>query len=110
MPVYPEYHPMPLTIEEVTHIARLARLNLTPGELERYREQLSAILDHVAQLAELDTTGIDPTTGVRTDDEHLRDDEHVRDDEPRPGLDPAQLAENAPDWLDDHFKVPPIFE
>ena len=95
---------MPLTIEEVTHIARLARLHLTPEEIERYREQLSAILDHVAQLAELDTTGITPTTGVRTEAEHLRE------DEPRPGLDPAQLAAIAPEWLDDHFKVPPIFE
>ena len=56
---------MPLTTKEVIHIARLARLNLTPEEIERYREQLSAILDHVAQLAELDTTGVAPTTSVR---------------------------------------------
>ena len=95
---------MTLTTEEVVHIARLARLNLTDGEIERFREQLSDILDHVARLSELDTTGVSPTTSVRPDAARLRP------DEPRPGLDPEQLAEIAPDWLEGHFRVPPVFE
>ena len=70
---------MSLTREEVAHIAQLARLELTDAELETYREQLSAILDHVAQLAELDTTGIPPTSSV------LPDQAALRPDEPRPG-------------------------
>lgn len=95
---------MSLTREEVAHIARLARLALTDAELETYREQLSAILDHVAQLGELDTTGIPPTASV------LPDQAPLRPDDPRPGLDPAALEANAPDWEAGQFRVPPIFD
>jgi aspartyl-tRNA(Asn)/glutamyl-tRNA(Gln) amidotransferase subunit C len=95
---------MPLTHEVVVHIARLARLNLTAAELELYREQLSAILDHVAQLSELDTTGIEPMTRVREGERLLRE------DEPRPGLGADALEKTAPDWLDGQFRVPPVFE
>ena len=48
---------MTLTLEEVEHIASLARLNLTEEEKARYREQLSAILDYAARLQRLDTAG-----------------------------------------------------
>ena len=51
---------MSLTLEEVEHIADLARLRLTDDEKARYRQQLSAILDYVVQLQELDTSGILP--------------------------------------------------
>ncbi|HUF39297.1 MAG TPA: Asp-tRNA(Asn)/Glu-tRNA(Gln) amidotransferase subunit GatC [Anaerolineales bacterium] len=95
---------MPLTHEEVAHIARLARLNLTPDELERYRGQLSAILDYFAELSALDTTGVEPTARVREGEQALRADES------RPGLGAGRLAETAPDWHDDQFRVPPIFE
>ena len=47
---------MSLTLEEVEHIAELARLELTDEEKERYRQQLSAILDYVARLQALDTS------------------------------------------------------
>lgn len=96
--------PMTLTLEQVAHIARLARLRLTPEELETYREQLSAILDHVAQLSELDTNGIPPTSSV------LPEQARLRPDEPRPGIGAEVLEKNAPDWEDDQFRVPPVFE
>ena len=95
---------MSLSKEEVAHIAQLARLALTDEELETYREQLSAILDHFAQLSELDTEGIAPTSGTGQGDSRLRA------DEPRPGIGADRLAEIAPDWLDEQFRVPPIFE
>ena len=95
---------MPLTHEEVAHIARLARLSLTDAELETYRVQLSAILDHVAQLAALDTTGIQPTAGMPADASGLRV------DDPRPGLPVEALKSNAPDWENGQFRIPPIFE
>ena len=53
---------MSLTIQEVEHIARLARLELTAEQKEHYRGQLSTILDHIARLKELDTRDIPPTT------------------------------------------------
>lgn len=95
---------MPLTIQEVEHIARLARLELTDEEKARYREQLSAILDHVAQLQRLDTASIPPTTSVFSGDSHLRA------DQPRPGLPREELLKNAPEQEKGQFKIPPVFE
>lgn len=56
-----------LTKEEVAHVAHLARLDVTEEELEKYTGQLSAILDYVDQLAEVNTDGVEPlaqTTGL----------------------------------------------
>jgi aspartyl-tRNA(Asn)/glutamyl-tRNA(Gln) amidotransferase subunit C len=95
---------MPLSKEEVHHIATLARLELTPGEMEHYREQLSAILDHVARLQQLDTTSVPPMSAVFSGDSHLRADES------RPSLPPEKILANAPHHSDGQFKIPPVFE
>lgn len=95
---------MSLTKEEVAHIAQLARLALSEEEIETYRDQLSAILDHFTRLSELDTEEIEPTAGVRPVETRLRP------DEPRPGIGSEALKKNAPDWQDDQFRVPPIFD
>ena len=52
---------MPLSLQDVEHIAKLARLELTDEQKTRYRGQLEAILAHVAKLQELDTTDVPPT-------------------------------------------------
>ncbi len=49
-----------LTIDEVRHVAKLARLRLTDEQLERYRGQLLTVLDHIAKLSELDVEGVEP--------------------------------------------------
>ena len=95
---------MILTLEEVEHIAELARLGLTETEKERYREQLSAILEYFAQLRELDTAGISPTSSV------LPARSVLRPDEPRPGLSPEKLLCNAPEAKDNQFRVPLILD
>ncbi len=95
---------MTLTIEQVEHIAQLARLELTDEEKELYREQLSAILDYVTSLQGLDTAGIPPTSSV------LPPHSALRTDAPRPGLKPEELFQNAPDVEDDQFRVPPVLE
>jgi aspartyl-tRNA(Asn)/glutamyl-tRNA(Gln) amidotransferase subunit C len=95
---------MSLTIQEVEHIARLARLQLTDEQKERYRGQLSTILDHVAKLQELDTNAVLPTTGGSLTEMPLRA------DEARPGLSTEALLANAPDKDGNQFKVPPVFE
>jgi aspartyl-tRNA(Asn)/glutamyl-tRNA(Gln) amidotransferase subunit C len=95
---------MPLTLEEVEHIARLARLELSDEEKARYREQLSAILDHVAKLQELDTSDVPPMSAVFAGDSHLRA------DRPRAPLSRKRLLKNAPEVQDDQFKIPPVFE
>jgi aspartyl-tRNA(Asn)/glutamyl-tRNA(Gln) amidotransferase subunit C len=95
---------MPLSKDEVQHIATLARLELTGEEIERYREQLSAILDHVASLQQLDTQAIPPMSAVFSGDSHLRVDES------RPPLPPEKILGNTPHKTDGQFKIPPVFE
>ncbi len=51
-----------LSIDEVRHVAKLARLRLTDEQLERYRGQLSKVLDHIAKLSELDVEDVEPMT------------------------------------------------
>ncbi len=95
---------MALTRKDVEHIANLARLTLTDEELERYRLQLSSILEHVAQLQELDTTNVPPYTGAAAGPHPLRP------DEPGPSLPTATLLAGAPDTAHHQFRVPPIFD
>jgi aspartyl-tRNA(Asn)/glutamyl-tRNA(Gln) amidotransferase subunit C len=95
---------MSLTIEQVKHIANLARLELNEEELVRYREQISSILAHFEQLQALDTEDIPPTASVSAVESTLRADQS------RPGLVLDALLQNAPDTDDNQFRVPPIFE
>jgi aspartyl-tRNA(Asn)/glutamyl-tRNA(Gln) amidotransferase subunit C len=95
---------MPLSPQEVEHIAKLARLELTDEQKARYRGQLEAILDHVAKLQELDTKDVQPTASVSVGQLPLRA------DEPRPGLSTDDLLKNAPKQDDDQFQIPPVFE
>jgi aspartyl-tRNA(Asn)/glutamyl-tRNA(Gln) amidotransferase subunit C len=95
---------MRLTREEVEHIALLARLKLSEEEQERYREQLSSILDHVAQLQELDTAEVAPLNSV------LAEAMPLREDQPGESLTPNELLKNAPGKTQDQFRVPPILD
>jgi aspartyl-tRNA(Asn)/glutamyl-tRNA(Gln) amidotransferase subunit C len=95
---------MPLTLEEVEHIARLARLKLTNEEMKMFQEQLSEILDYAARLQGVDTEGIPPTASV------LPPRSVLRPDVVQPGLNRKDLLKNAPQVEDDQFQVPPIFE
>lgn len=90
---------MPLTLEDVEHIADLARLALTAEEKERFRQQLSTILDHFASLQQLDTSDIPPTATVLA----LRN--VMREDEARPSLPREDVLANAPDVAEGCFRV-----
>jgi aspartyl-tRNA(Asn)/glutamyl-tRNA(Gln) amidotransferase subunit C len=95
---------MALTLDEVEHIAVLARLRLTDAEKALYREQLSAILDYMTALGRLDTAGLEPTATVLP----LRT--VLRADEARPSLAPDELLANAPAVAGQMFQVPPVLE
>jgi len=95
---------MSLTIEEVEHIAKLARLELTADLKATYRGQLSQILDYIAKLRELDTSSVPPTAGGGLPRMELRLDRS------RTGLPTEALLKNAPEVEDDQFKIPPVFE
>jgi aspartyl-tRNA(Asn)/glutamyl-tRNA(Gln) amidotransferase subunit C len=92
---------MAITRDEVLHVARLARLELTDDEVDRFTEQLSAILEAVAKVSELDLSDVEPTA-------HPLDLVNVwAEDEPRPSLTVEEALANAPDRHDGFFKVPP---
>lgn len=95
---------MSLTKEEVEHIATLARLDLTDDQKTLYRQQLSAILDYMAKLRQLDTKDVPPTSGGGLSQMPLRADEI------HPGLSTDALLKNAPQSEGDQFKIPPVFE
>jgi len=95
---------MSLTIEEVKHIAHLARLQLSEDEKQRYREQLSSILEHVAQLQELDTSEVAPLSGITAGRSPLRV------DVPGETLPPEKLLEGAPHVQDGQFRVPAVLD
>jgi aspartyl-tRNA(Asn)/glutamyl-tRNA(Gln) amidotransferase subunit C len=90
---------MTLTRTDVEHVAALARLGLNEEEMERMREQLSSILEHIAVLDRLDTDAISPTAQVNV----LRN--VLREDEVRPSLDRAQVLRNAPRERDGFLEV-----
>lgn len=87
---------------DVLHVARLARLELTEEELDRYVDQLGAVLDHAADVAALDTRGVQPTA-------HPLPLENVlRDDVVGPSLDRDEVLREAPDSDGVRFRVPRI--
>jgi aspartyl-tRNA(Asn)/glutamyl-tRNA(Gln) amidotransferase subunit C len=91
-----------ISTENVVHVAKLARLALTDDEIERMTAQLGAVLDHFADIDELDLAGVEPMTQPYPLTNVLRD------DVVHPGLDREEVLAAAPDVHDGRFRVPPI--
>jgi aspartyl-tRNA(Asn)/glutamyl-tRNA(Gln) amidotransferase subunit C len=86
--------------DQVLHVARLARLELSDEDVERMSSELSSILDHVEKINELDLEGVAPTS-------HVVELENVlRPDEPRPSWPREQVLAEAPDVAAGGFRVP----
>ncbi len=92
---------MAITREEVLHVARLARLELTEGEVTKFREQLSAILEAVSKVSELDLSDVPPTSHP------LQIANAWAEDEPHECLSLDEAFANAPDREGDLFRTPP---
>jgi aspartyl-tRNA(Asn)/glutamyl-tRNA(Gln) amidotransferase subunit C len=88
-----------LSIDDVEHVAALARLGLTAEEKQRMREQLSSILDHISALNRLDTAAIPPTAQV------IELANVMREDEVRPSLPREAILRNAPRTEDGFIAV-----
>jgi aspartyl-tRNA(Asn)/glutamyl-tRNA(Gln) amidotransferase subunit C len=90
--------------EEVAHVAHLARLNLSEAEQEQFTAQLSAILDYVAQLNEVPTDGVEPTS-------HVLDLVNVfREDRVQQTITVEEALRNAPERAHQYVVVPRIVE
>jgi aspartyl-tRNA(Asn)/glutamyl-tRNA(Gln) amidotransferase subunit C len=95
---------MALTPDQVRWVAHLARLELTDAELEMMTRQLSAVLDYVEKLQQIDTTGVEPLA-------HPLPVHNVfREDEPAPSLAVEAALANAPDRRDGFFGVPAVLD
>lgn len=93
-----------ITLQEVEHVARLARLELSGAEKERMRRELDGILSYIDKLRALDTTGVEPTSHAVPLTNVLRDDVET------PSLPRDEMLANAPDRHRDLFRVPRIIE
>jgi aspartyl-tRNA(Asn)/glutamyl-tRNA(Gln) amidotransferase subunit C len=94
--------PERLTREDVAHVARLARLSLSDAELDRYTDQLAAVLDHAADIAALDLADVAPTAHPLPLSNVLRPDVVTA------CLDRDEVLAEAPSVEDDRFRVPAI--
>jgi aspartyl-tRNA(Asn)/glutamyl-tRNA(Gln) amidotransferase subunit C len=94
--------PSAIGLEQVRHVARLARLALSDEELVRFTSQLASVLDYAAELAELDIEGIEPMAHPIP----LRN--VLRPDEPRPPLPRDEVLSQAPAVEAGCFRVPRI--
>ncbi|MFZ0443530.1 MAG: Asp-tRNA(Asn)/Glu-tRNA(Gln) amidotransferase subunit GatC [Bacillus sp. (in: firmicutes)] len=93
-----------ITIDEVKHVANLARLAITEEEAEKLTNDLDAIISFAEELNELDTENVEPTS-------HVLDMKNIfREDISKPGLPVEEVLKNAPDHENGQIKVPAIIE
>ncbi len=95
---------MKLSKDEVRHVAALARLQLSDGEVDQLADEMGAILGYAEKLGELDTDQVEPTSHVVSMDTPFREDHATR--EP----DPERTLANAPKREGNFFVVPSIIE
>jgi aspartyl-tRNA(Asn)/glutamyl-tRNA(Gln) amidotransferase subunit C len=93
---------MPVTIQDVEHVAELARLSFSPAEKARLTEQLNSVLAYMEQLNRLDTTGVEPLAQVVPLENALRDDVRT------PGVAREEALRNAPARTEKFFTVPKV--
>jgi aspartyl-tRNA(Asn)/glutamyl-tRNA(Gln) amidotransferase subunit C len=95
---------MKITKSEVEHVARLARLELSPAEVETFTGQMDAILAYVEKLNGVDTSDVIPTAHA------VPMENSFREDEVRPSLGVDKALANAPERAEGFFRVPKVIE
>ena len=95
---------MPLSKDEVLHVARLARIGLTESDVEKFQQQLSTILDNFDVLNQIDTTGVEPTTHT------LPLESVMAPDEPIESLSAEDVLANAPLNHDGYLRVRAVLD
>ena len=96
---------MPVDID-ISHVARLARLRLSPDELELYGRQCRELLEHVARIQAVDTEGVEPTSHPLPMVNRFREDRVT----PESVLDRDEVLAQAPRAEGEFFRVPPALE
>ena len=93
---------MPVTIKDVEHVAKLARLEFSPEEKEKFTHQLNKILAYMEKLNELDTSKVEPLSHV------IELTNVFRDDIVKPSYPVEEMLKNAPQKTEKFFKVPKV--
>ena len=93
---------MSVTIKDVEHVAKLARLEFNNAEKEKFTHQLNDILSYVEKLNEIDTSNVEPLSQV------IESNNVFRKDETRPSSPREDMLKNAPDHSEQFFKVPKV--
>ena len=91
-----------ITLEQVQHVAKLARLDLPPERLAKLTGELESILEYVAKIGQVDTAGVEPMAHA------LPLHNVLREDVVEPSLPLAKVLQNAPDTDGPFFKVPKV--
>jgi aspartyl-tRNA(Asn)/glutamyl-tRNA(Gln) amidotransferase subunit C len=99
-----EFIAMEITVAEVEHVARLARLELSDDEKELFTGQMAAILEYVEKLKGLNTEGVQPTSHA------VPMENAFREDVSRPAIGLEAALANAPDRADGFYRVPRVIE
>ncbi len=90
----------------IAHIAKLARLKISPREATHYKEQISKVLNHFDQISKIDTTNVEPL--VNPLEPEFFNDQSFRDDTVEQLFTAEEILQNAPDKMGNLFKVPPV--
>lgn len=93
---------MAVTIKDVEHVAKLARLEFTEEEKKTFTRQLNQILEYMEKLNELDTTNVEPLSHV------IELSNVFREDKVRPSIPAEEALKNAPAKTEKFFKVPKV--
>jgi aspartyl-tRNA(Asn)/glutamyl-tRNA(Gln) amidotransferase subunit C len=104
LPLYLEFIVMKITVADVEHVARLARLELGEEEKNLFAGQMDAILGYVEKLKELDTDGILPTSHA------VPMENAFREDLAKPSIGIENALANAPDRVESFYRVPTVIE
>ena len=95
---------MSVTIKDVEHIAKLAKLKFTDEEMQKLQGELNTVLAYIDKLNEINLDDVEPL-------ENINETENVfREDEAKPGVTKEEALKNAPDKTKDFFKVPKVLD
>ncbi len=96
--------------EEVQHIAYLSRLALTDEELELYSKQLEVILEYMDKLNNIDTTNVEPVSSIVMLYKNIEKKPYYREDVPKESNCKKEILQNAPQRVQNYFKVEKVIE
>ena len=93
-----------ITVDEVKHIAKLSKLNISDDQLDYYAEEMDKILEYFKIISKVDTSNIEPLT-------HITENENItREDVTDKSIENKEVIKNCPDSFGQYIKVPKVLD